>query len=279
MESNNKVWFITGSSAGFGYELVKALLKRGQCVVGTARKLEKLRLLKPDYPELLEIVQLDVTNPGQVRDAIRQAVERFERIDVLVNNAGFGLQSALEEATDEQIRYQFEVNLFGALDVMRAVLPVMRKQKSGHIMNVSSVGGFSGFASFGIYNGTKFGLEGLSEALALETEHLGIKVTIIEPGAFRTDWAGRSMIKSAPIADYHENSGAIRDWINEVNGNQQGDPVLGAEAIIKAGLSENPPLRLVLGKDALDRIRQKIYSMSDELNQWEEVTVNTAFAS
>lgn len=277
MESNNKVWFITGSSTGFGYELVKALLKKGQRVVGTARKLERLRALQNEYPGLLQVLALDVTNPEQVKEAVGLAVYQFGRIDVLVNNAGFGFQSALEEASDEQIRYQFEVNLFGALDVMRAVLPIMRKQKSGHIMNVSSVGGFSGFASFGIYNGTKFGLEGLSEALALETQHLGIKVTIIEPGAFRTDWAGRSMIKSTPIADYHETSGAIREWIDEVNGNQQGDPALGAEAIIKAGLSENPPLRLVLGKDALDRIRQKIYTMSDELNQWEEVTVNTAF--
>lgn len=214
-----------------------------------------------------------------MRLAVTQAVEYFGRIDVLINNAGYGLQSALEEATDKQIRYQFEINLFGALDVMRAVLPVMREQRSGHIMNVSSVGGFSGFASFGVYNGTKFGLEGLSEALALEAKHLGIKVTIIEPGAFRTDWAGRSMIKSEPIADYHESSGAIRQWISEIDGNQEGDPALGAKAIIQAGLSDNPPLRLVLGKDALDRIRQKIYTMSEELNRWEEVSVNTAFAS
>ena len=273
-----KVWFITGSSTGFGRELVEALLAQGQKVIATARKPEKLKVLKMEYPDLLGTLELDVTNPEQVRSAVSQAVDCFGGIDVLVNNAGYGLQSAVEEATDAQIRDQFEVNLFGALDVMRAVLPVMREQRSGHIMNVSSVGGFSGFASFGIYNGTKFGLEGVSEALALETEHLGIKVTIIEPGAFRTDWAGRSMIKSAPIADYHETSGAIRQWISDIDGNQQGDPALGARAIIKAGLSENPPLRLVLGKDALDRIRQKIYTMSDELNRWEEVSVNTAFA-
>ena len=273
-----KVWFITGSSTGFGRELVEALLAQGQKVIATARKPEKLKVLKMEYPDLLGTLELDVTNPEQVRSAVSQAVDCFGGIDVLVNNAGYGLQSAVEEATDAQIRYQFEVNLFGALDVMRAVLPVMREQRSGHIMNVSSVGGFSGFASFGIYNGTKFGLEGVSEALALEAEHLGIKVTIIEPGAFRTDWAGRSMIKSAPIADYHETSGAIRQWISDIDGNQQGDPALGARAIIKAGLSENPPLRLVLGKDALDRIRQKIYTMSDELNRWEEVSVNTAFA-
>ena len=269
-----KVWFITGSSTGFGREIVKELLSKGQKVVATARKPERLNVLKMEYHEQLTTLGLDVTNPKQVREA----VECFGGIDVLVNNAGYGLQSAVEEATEDQIRYQFEVNLFGALDVMRAVLPVMRAQRGGHIMNVSSVGGFSGFASFGIYNGTKFGLEGLSEALALETEHLGIKVTIIEPGAFRTDWAGRSMIKSDPIADYHESAGAIRQWINEMDGNQEGDPALGARAIIKAGLSENPPLRLVLGKDALDRIRQKIYTMSDELNRWEEVSVNTAFA-
>ena len=273
-----KVWFITGSSTGFGRELVEALLAQGQKVIATARKPEKLKVLKMEYPDLLGTLELDVTNPEQVRSAVSQAVDCFGGIDVLVNNAGYGLQSAVEEATDAQIRDQFEVNLFGALDVMRAVLPVMREQRSGHIMNVSSVGGFSGFASFGIYNGTKFGLEGVSEALALEAEHLGIKVTIIEPGAFRTDWAGRSMIKSAPIADYHETSGAIRQWISDIDGNQQGDPALGARAIIKAGLSENPPLRLVLGKDALDRIRQKIYTMSDELNRWEEVSVNTAFA-
>ena len=273
-----KVWFITGSSTGFGRELVEALLAQGQKVIATARKPEKLKVLKMEYPDLLGTLELDVTNPEQVRSAVSQAVDCFGGIDVLVNNAGYGLQSAVEEATDAQIRYQFEVNLFGALDVMRAVLPVMREQRSGHIMNVSSVGGFSGFASFGIYNGTKFGLEGVSEALALEAEHLGIKVTIIEPGAFRTDWAGRSMIKSAPIADYHETSGAIRQWTSDIDGNQQGDPALGARAIIKAGLSENPPLRLVLGKDALDRIRQKIYTMSDELNRWEEVSVNTAFA-
>lgn len=277
MKSEKKVWFVTGSSTGLGRALVFALLNQGYHVIGTARKPETLDPLVEQYPEQLITLPVDVTSKDQIHKAVEKAEAHFGQIDVLVNNAGYGLQSAIEEATDQQIRHQFEVNLFGAIEMIKAVLPIMRQQGSGHIANVTSVGGFTGAPSFGYYVGTKFALEGVSESLALEAAHLGIKVTIIEPGAFRTEWAGRSLVRSTPMSSYEKSVGAAREWIDNENGKQQGDPALGAAAIIKAITSPNPPLRLVIGKDALDRIRQKIYSMSDELNFWENVTVNTAF--
>lgn len=239
---------------------------------------EQLSELIDQYPETAKAIRLEVTERQQVDEAVKTALNTFGRIDVLVNNAGYGLLGAIEEVRQTEVRAQFETNFFGALNMIQAVLPQMRNQRFGHIVNISSVGGFSGFAGFGIYNGTKFALEGISEALALEVAPLGIRVTIVEPGAFRTDWAGRSMIRSARIIDdYANSSGRTRGWMDEENGNQAGSPVRAAEAMIEAVNAPNPPLRLVLGTDALERIRSKLHSVSQELDAWEQSTVNTAF--
>ncbi len=199
---------------------------------------------------------------------------------MLVNNAGYGLVGGVEEVSNAEARQIFETNFFGALEVMRAVLPIMRKQKSGHILNISSVGGFKSFAGFGLYNATKFALEGASEALALETKPLGIKVTIVEPGSFRTNWAGASL-KTAEqvISDYAESSGKTRSFIQEENGQQPGDPASAAKAMIQVVEASEPPLRLVLGADALGSIRDKMSSVAKELDNWESTTTGTAFAN
>jgi NAD(P)-dependent dehydrogenase (short-subunit alcohol dehydrogenase family) len=278
MADNTRVWFITGSSTGFGRSLTEAVLKHGDRVVATARKPEQLGDLVDQYPETAKAIRLDVTNPNEVRDAINSALDTFGRIDVVVNNAGYGALGAIEEVSDDAIRHQFETNVFGALDVMRAVLPVMRKQRSGHILNISSVGGFVAFGGTGIYCGTKFALEGLSEALAKEVESLGIKVTIVEPGAFRTDFNGRSLaVPDQQIDDYASTSGEFLNWIRDMDGKQPGDPNKAASAMIQAVESDNPPLRLPLGADAVSTISEKLESVKAELDAWKHVASDTAF--
>lgn len=281
MNNNNtqtKVWLITGSSSGFGRALAEAVLRHGDYLVATARKPEQLNDLVEQYPDTTQAVRLDVTEPESIDEAIATAKDAFGRIDVVVNNAGYGLLGGIEEVSDTEVRHQFETNLFGALNVIRAVLPQLRQQQSGHILNVSSVGGFCGFAGFGIYNGTKFALEGISEALALEVAPFNVNVTIVEPGSFRTDWAGRSLNRAENIIDdYAETSGETRSWMNEENGTQQGDPAKAAEAMIEVVYSENPPQRLVLGADALEIICKKLDNVTQELDKWEQTTVDTAF--
>lgn len=278
MAANQKVWLITGSSTGLGRALAEALIDQNERVVATARKPEQLDDLVAKAPDRVRAARLDVTRPKEIQAAVELALTSFGRIDVLVNNAGYGLLGAVEEVSESEVRNQFETNLFGALWMMQAALPVMREQKSGHILNISSVGGFCGFPGFGLYNSTKFALEGISEALAIETEPFGIHITIVEPGAFRTDWAGRSMTRSAQVMpEYADSSGQTRSWMDEETGNQVGDPVRAAEAMIKAVNAANPPQRLVLGADALERIREKITQTSAELDTWEHVTVDTAF--
>lgn len=277
-DSNSRVWFITGSSTGFGRALTEAVLKHGDRVVATARKPEQIRELVDQYPETAKAIRLDVTNPQEVREVVSSALDSFGRIDVLVNNAGYGAVGAIEEVSDDAIRRQFETNVFGALDIMRAVLPAMRKQHSGHILNISSVGGFVAFGATGIYCSTKFALEGLSEALAKEVAPLGIKVTIIEPGAFRTDFNGRSLaVPEQQIDDYASISGEFLNWLRDMDGNQPGDPNKAAQAMIQAVESDNPPLRLALGADAVSAISEKLESVQEEINAWKQVAVNTAF--
>ena len=272
------VWFITGSSTGFGRSLTEAVLKQGDRVVATARKPEQLDDLVQHYPDQVKAVRLDVTDPQEVRDAIAAALDAFGRIDVVVNNAGYGSLGAIEELSDEQIRRQFDTNLFGALDVIRAVLPTLRQQGSGHILNVSSIGGFVAYGGTGIYCSTKFALEAVSEALAQEVAALGIKVTIVEPGAFRTDFNGRSLVKpEQSIADYATTSGEFLKWIDDMDGKQPGDPDKAAAAIIQAVHSPNPPLRLLLGADAVSLAETKLNSMRTELETWRQVSINTAF--
>lgn len=278
MANNMKVWLITGSSTGFGRSLTAAVLKTGARVIATARQPEQLDDLITRYPDTAKAVRLDVTNAQEVHDAVNTAITTFGRIDVLVNNAGYGTIGAIEEVSDEAIHRQFETNVFGALQMMRTVLPSMRQQRSGHILNLSSVGGFVSFGATGIYCATKFALEALSEALAKEVAELGIKVTIIEPGAFRTDFNGRSL--SAPehlIEDYASVSGPFLQWLEEMDGKQPGDPDKAAAAMIQVVESDNPPLRLALGADAVGAIDEKLKSVKAELDAWKEVSVNTAF--
>jgi NAD(P)-dependent dehydrogenase (short-subunit alcohol dehydrogenase family) len=279
MNNTDKVWLITGSSTGLGHALAQAVLERGYHLVATARKPEQLKDLRDRYPDRVITVALDVTNEQSVQQAIAAALDAYDRIDVLVNNAGYGAFGAIEEFSTDDIRQQFEVNFFGLLDVTRAVLPTMREQRSGHILNISSVGGFASFSGAGIYSASKFALEGASEALAQEVKPLGIKVTIIEPGAFRT--AFRTNASSKPpahlIADYAETSGKTRKLVQAMDGKQPGDPVKAAAAMIQMVETDNPPLRLALGEDSVNGITQKLESMKAELETWKDVSMNTAF--
>ena len=276
--SDKRVWFITGSSTGFGRELAEELLEQGYKVVATARKPESVNDLVTKYPETARSVKLDVTKPDEVRAAIAEAVKEFGRIDVVVNNAGYGLIGAVEEASIDQIRHQFETNVFGALDVIRAALPQLREQKGGHILNLSSVGGFVGFPSSGHYSATKFALEAYSESLSKEAEHLGIKVTIVEPGAFRTDFNGRSLaVAENQLQDVYPSTKFFTDWLLENDGKQPGDPRKAAQAMIKAVEAENPPLRLALGEDAITTIEADIEAVNKNIADWRTVGVETTF--
>jgi NAD(P)-dependent dehydrogenase (short-subunit alcohol dehydrogenase family) len=278
MVDTDKVWLITGSSSGFGRALAQAALERGYRVVATARQPEQLQELRDRYPDRVLTVALDVTDEQSVQQAVAAALSAYDRIDVLVNNAGYGAFGAIEEFSADDIRQQFEVNFFGLLNVTRAVLPTMREQRSGHILNISSVGGFASFSGAGIYSASKFALEGASEALAQEAKPLGIKVTIVEPGAFRT--AFRTNASSKPpahlIADYAQTSGKTRELLQAMDGKQPGDPVKAVAAMIQVVESDDPPLRLALGEDAVNGITKKLESTKADLEKWKDVSIDTA---
>lgn len=276
MTSTPSVWLVTGCSTGFGQELARTLLRRGHDVVVTARNAATLAEFASHGSAL--VATLDVTVPQQIAEVVRQAESRFGRIDVLVNNAGYGYLAAVEEGEDDEVRAMFETNVFGLISVTKAVLPGMRQRRRGHIVNISSVGGLVGLPGIGYYNATKFAVEGLSEALAKETASLGIKVTVVEPGPFRTDWAGRSLkTPKTAIADYASSAGARRVAIQGYSGRQPGDPVRGAEAIIEAVESPEPPLHLVLGKPGYDLALAKINDLSAEIAKWREVSLGADF--
>jgi len=272
------VWFITGTSQGFGNELVRAALQRGDSVVATSRHPEKVAAGFNGESDRLLAIPLDLRDDAHVSAGVQSAIDRFGRIDVLVNNAGHGLLGAIEEASDTEIARFYEINVFGLLRVTRAVLPHMRKQRSGHIVNLSSIGGLVGLPGWGIYNSTKFAVEGISEALAAEVAPLGIRVTIIEPGPFRTDFLGGSLAKTGQtLADYEESAGKTRNSATERNGVQQGDPALAAEAIVKAVTSERPPLHLPLGAFAYERANAKLEDMKREFATWSSVGLATDY--
>ena len=276
MTSNTSVWLITGCSTGFGRELARVLLRRGNSVVVTARNPATLDEFGSSANSL--VATLDVTVPSQIADVVRQAETRFGHIDVLVNNAGYGYLSAIEEGEDEEVRVMFETNVFGLANMTKAVLPGMRARRRGHIVNISSMGGLIGFPGIGYYNATKFAVEGLSEALAKETASLGIKVTVVEPGPFRTDWAGRSLkTPKTAIADYAESAGARRAAVQSYSGTQQGDPVRGVEAIIQAVESPEPPLHLLLGRPAYEMTAVKFKEFTAEMEKWREVSLGADF--
>jgi NAD(P)-dependent dehydrogenase (short-subunit alcohol dehydrogenase family) len=277
-KENSRVWFITGSSTGFGRVLADILLKRGERVAVTARNPDQIQDLVSDYKDTGLALALDVSQPLQVAAAAANAEKFFGRIDVLVNNAGYGYLAAVEEGEEEEVRAMFDANFFGLVALTKAVLPGMRARRSGHIVNITSVGGLVGNPSVGYYAATKFAVEGLSEALAKEVEALGIRVTAIEPGPFRTDWAGRSLkLAKVSIPDYEETAGVRKQLVTERSGKQPGDPVRAAEAIITIVESEQPPRNLVLGKIALDMTREKLASFSRTIDQWEALTLGTDF--
>ncbi|GAA3579753.1 oxidoreductase [Amycolatopsis ultiminotia] len=271
---SDRVWFITGSSTGFGRVLAETLLTQGERVVATARDTTTLA----DLAGRAFVARLDVTDPESVRTAVAAAIAEYGRIDVLVNNAGHGLLGALEELSDEQTRRVLETNVFGVLAVTRAVLPHLRAQRSGHIVQLSSVGGVVGNPGHALYATSKFALEGMSEALAGEVAPLGIRVSIVEPGPFRTDFAGRSMTFADPIDDYRDTpAGLLRERFSAQNGNQPNDPVRAAEAIVKLVDTPDAPLRLPLGPEAVDRIRAKLEQQLADLAAWEAVSTDTRY--
>ena len=277
-QNDAPVWLITGCSTGFGRELAKLVLERGWRAVVTARDVAKVGDLVRGHEDRALALALDVDQPAQINDVVRQAEARFGGVDVLVNNAGYGYLAAIEEGEDAEIRAMFETNVFGLIAATQAVLPGMRARRRGHVINVSSIGGLVSFAATGFYHATKFAVEGLSESLAIEVAPFGIRVTIIEPGPFRTDWAGRSIRQSAlRIDDYEQTAGERRRQTEARSGNQPGDPVRAAKAIITAYEAEHPPLHLVLGKPALGLARNKLETLKTELDTWEKTTLGADY--
>jgi NAD(P)-dependent dehydrogenase (short-subunit alcohol dehydrogenase family) len=273
-----KVWFITGCSTGFGRALARLTLSQGHPTVVTARDPGQVQDLAGAYPELALALKLDVTDPGQVAQAVAAAAARFGTIDVLVNNAGIGYFGSFEESDLEAARRMFEINVWGLAGVTRAVLPLLRAQRSGTIVNISSIAGIAAAPSLSFYNGTKFAVEGLSESLAQEVAPLGIRVLLVEPGPFRTDWAGRSA-SEAPwtIADYHETAGARARQIRGFDGRQPGDPQRAAAAILQAVEAPEPPQRLLLGRHALRMARLKLAAAQKDFEGWAQVTEGADF--
>jgi len=274
----HRVWMITGASQGFGLELVRAALQRGDSVMATSRNPQKVVTAVQAPADRLLAVAMDLREPGQIAAEVQAAFARFGRIDVLVSNAGHGLLGAVEEANAAEIADVFETNVFGLLRVTQAVLPHFRNRRSGHVINLSSIGGLVGISGYGIYNSTKFAVEGLSESLAKEVAPLGIRVTIVEPGPFRTNFLGGSLVMTGKtLSVYDQTAGRTRAGAMERNGNQAGDPARAAEAIIKAVTSENPPLHLLLGKFAYEAATTKLDNLRKDFEAWREVTLSSDF--
>jgi short-subunit dehydrogenase len=273
-----RTWFITGASTGFGRLLAEEVLKSGGKVIVTARNLDKVIDLEEKYPEQAKAFALDVTSYPQVLSVIAQTTASYGPVDVLVNNAGYGLAGAIEEATEDEFMPMFNTNVFGLIHVTQTLLPHFRSRKSGHILNLSSIGGLVSTPGMGYYNATKFAVEGLSEALAQELAPLGIKVTIVEPGPFRTDFLGRSGQQAANIIpDYDQTAGNMRRYFAAQDGKQPGDPLRAVHAMMAVVDSPNPPLRLLLGSAALKRLRTKLEAWQKEIAEWEPKTVGADF--
>lgn len=270
-----KVWFITGASSGFGDAFARYALGRGDSVVATARDTARLAALVKLAPERVLAQRLDVSQPNEAEPAVMAGVERFGRLDIVINNAGYGVVGAVEETSDAELRAQLDTNFFGAASVIRAVLPLLRAQHSGAIVNITSLGGQLSFAGFGAYSASKFALEGLSEALAQEVAAYGIKVLIVEPGQFRTNLAGASMKHMPELPAYADTVGATRRFAHDMHQTQEGDPLKAAAAIAKVLEAEDTPLRLALGRDAVDAIRAHAQRLLLDMDQWEAVSVAT----
>ncbi|MFE5690805.1 oxidoreductase [Streptomyces sp. NPDC056512] len=275
------VWFITGASRGLGAEIVREALARGHEVVATARDAEAVRRAFPDASDALLAVDLDVTVEATIRAAVDAALARFGRIDVLVNNAGRGLLGAVEEVTDEAVRAAFDINVFGVLSTLRAALPTLRAQRSGHVINISSVGGFATAPGVGLYGATKFAVEGITEALHGELAPLGVHVTVVEPGGFRTDFLDASSLYTEPrlIDDYAPTAGTTRKALADANHRQPGDPAKAAAAVVGLAEAPEPPLRLVLGADAVARVEAKLGLVARELDRHRALAMSTDLSS
>lgn len=275
------MWFITGASKGLGLELAGQLLRLGHRVAATSRQVAELRRsVGVESADFLPLA-VDLTTETSVSEAIQATIRRFGRIDVVVNNAGYGQLGSLEELTDRESRANFEVNVFGMLNVIRQVMPQLRKQQSGHIINLSSVGGLTGnFPGWGVYCATKFAVEGLSESLAAEAAPFGIKVTVVAPGYFRTEFlsSGSLLVPQGQLDAYTlvRQSEAVHQ--EQIRGNQPGDPVKAAAALIQIAAAPNPPLHLLLGQDAYDMATGKIKALQADMAQWKALTVGTGFA-
>ena len=273
----DRVWLITGASSGFGQAIAEAALAAGHTVVATARRPAAVEPLAAAHPERAHAVALDVTDADRIGEVVSEVLHRVGRIDVLVNNAGHTQVGAVEETTDRELRDLMDVHFFGPASLTRAVLPQMRRQGSGAIVQMSSIGGQLSFAGFSAYSATKCALEGFSEALAAEVNPLGIKVLIVEPGSFRTNLFGSSRHESAAMPVYEDTVGPTRAMINNTGGKQPGDPARAADAILAALESEAPPLRLVLGNDAVDAIGRHLDMVRKDLETWEPVSRQTDF--
>lgn len=271
-----KVWFITGASRGFGLLIARDALERGDFVVAAARKPETVTQALGEHANLLS-VRLDVTNELEAAEATASAVKKFGRIDVLVNNAGYGLLGGVEEASAEEVNALFQINVFGLLHVTRSILPYMRRQRSGHVINISSIGGYASSPGWGVYCATKFAVEALTESLAIELAPLGIHATVVEPGYFRTDFLDESSLArtKSQIDDYATTVGEMRRFAAGVSHKQPGDPKKLAKAMLVLADSDNPPVRLPLGTDTVAKIREKNAFVENELQQWLKVAVST----
>lgn len=277
--SKQKVWFITGASKGLGLSLAKRLLTEGEKVVATSRSLEDLKNAVGEHENFLPLI-LNLTDEKNVGEGIEKAVSHFGKIDVIVNNAGYGLSGALEELSDEETRKNFDVNVFGSLNVIRKALPFLREQKSGHIFNIASIGGFTGdFPGFSIYCATKFAVHGFSESLGAEVKDFGIKVTVVSPGYFRTNFLEDSSLNTPknPIQEYKSVRDVIDAHENSINGNQPGDPEKAALAFIKTANMQNPPMHLFLGEDAYQIAEGKIKSVQKDLEVVRDFATATNF--
>jgi NAD(P)-dependent dehydrogenase (short-subunit alcohol dehydrogenase family) len=273
----SKVWLVTGSSRGLGRNLAQAVLDSGHRLVATARKVEQLTDFKVKYQDRVRIVAVDVTDPAAARQAVDTAVASFGRLDVLVNNAGYGNFASIEDVTDEDFRAQLETNFFGVVNVTRAALPLLREQRSGHIIQISSIGGRLGAPGLSAYQSAKWAVEGFSEVLSKEVGPLGIKVTIIEPGGFRTDWAGSSMRVEEVREEYQSTVGVLARYNRESNGQQAGDPAKAAKVILQVAELSEPPLRLLLGSDAVYLARLITEQRAAEDDKWKELSLSTDF--
>jgi NAD(P)-dependent dehydrogenase (short-subunit alcohol dehydrogenase family) len=277
--NTKKVWLVTGASKGLGLSLVKKLLKEGFRVIATSRNKHALIQELGDVSDLFLPIKLNLSDNEDVKNAIATSIAHFGKLDVIVNNAGFGQIGTLEELTDEEARSSFDINVFGSLNIIRNAMPYLRQHKSGHIFNIASVGGFSGgFAGWGIYCATKFAVAGLTESLAEEVKGFGIKATVVYPGYFRTDFLAKGSVQTPQhtIAAYEAARQSEQAHLNDIDGHQPNDPDKAADALIAISKSENPPVHLFLGSDAYDIVYKKIDILTNDVEQWKSYTLSTA---